>query len=258
MLTFFKNQKTWISLLSILIAAFLLLFLPSFSAGVKRLSSNILLVPVKVSNGIGDHFRSKRELLNENESLKKRGGELSLEMQRFGELKGENQRLRDLLHFKRSVGVDTISAEVIARDPNDWAGSFVIDKGVDDGLKKDMAVCSSKGLLGKVVDPHKSTSLVMLITHPGFKTGGMLRDSRINGIVVGEGKGTVKMLYIPVDAEVKAGETVITSGFSRIFPKGIVIGEVVSVDRSKTGLYKYATIKPSADSFTQEEVLCIK
>jgi rod shape-determining protein MreC len=257
-LTFFKNQKTWISLISILVAALLLLFVPSFSAGVKRVSFNILLVPVKVFNGIGNHFRFKRELLSENETLKKRVGELSLEMKRSEELRGENQRFRDLLQFKQSIGVNTISAEVIARDPNDWAGSFAIDKGVDDGIEKDMAVCSSKGLLGKVVDPQKSTSLVILITHPGFKTGGMLRDSRINGIVVGEGKGTVKMLYIPVDAEVKAGEMVITSGFSRIFPKGIVIGEVVSVDRSKTGLYKYATIKPSADSFTQEEVLCIK
>ena len=123
---------------------------------------------------------------------------------------------------------------------------------------KDSAVCSAKGLLGKVVEADKHTSSVILLTHPAFKIGGMLKKSRINGIVVGSGKGMAKMLYLPIDADIPEGCIVITSGFSQIFPKGITIGKVVSVRKSKTGLYKYAVIKPSATSFDQEEVLCIK
>ncbi|MFQ5952251.1 MAG: rod shape-determining protein MreC, partial [Candidatus Omnitrophota bacterium] len=115
-----------------------------------------------------------------------------------------------------------------------------------------------KGLLGKAIEVDKNSSSVMLVTHPNFKTGGMIREGRVNGIVEGAGKGTIRMLYIPLDADVKKGSVVVTSGFSRIFPKGINIGRVVSVERSKTGLYKYAVIKPFVDPFDQEEVLCIK
>ena len=133
----------------------------------------------------------------------------------------------------------------------------MINKGYDDGVFKNSAVCSAKGLLGKVAEAEKHTSSVILLTHPGFKIGGMLKKSRINGIVVGSGKGMAKMLYLPVDADIPEGSTIITSGFSKIFPKGITIGEVISVKKSRTGLYKYAVIKPAASSFDQEEVLCI-
>ena len=257
MLKFIKGQRTWIYVVSILVIIFLL-FVPPFSAGIKKLSLKLLLIPVKGFSGAAEYFRSKRDLQDENAALRKEAGELSIKIGQYEELRGENQRLRELLQFKKSVGFDTISAEVIARNPNEWVGSFVIDKGTDDGIQKNMAVCSSKGLLGKIVEPQKKTSTVKLITHPGFRTGGMLINSRINGVVVGSGKDTVKMLYIPIDAEVGKGEPVITSGFSRIFPKGLLIGEVMSVGKSKTGLYKNAIIKPSAESFNQEEVLCIK
>ncbi|MFC1548931.1 rod shape-determining protein MreC [Candidatus Omnitrophota bacterium] len=257
MLKFIKGQRTWIYVVSILVIVFLL-FVPPFSVGIKKFSLKLLLIPVKAFSGTAEYFRSKRDLQDENAVLRKESGELSIKIGQYEELQGENQRLRELLRFKKSVGFDTISAEVVARNPNEWVGSFVIDKGADDGIQKNMAVCSSNGLLGKIVESHRKTSTVMLITHPGFRTGGMLRDSRINGVVVGSGKDTVKMLYIPIDAEVGKGETVITSGFSRIFPKGLLIGEVMSVEKSKTGLYKNAIIKPSAESFNQEEVLCIK
>ena len=105
--------------------------------------------------------------------------------------------------------------------------------------------------MGKVAESEKNTSSVILLTQPGFKIGGMLEKSRINGIVVGSGKGMAKMLYLPVDAEIPKGSIIVTSGFSQIFPKGITIGEVVSVKKSRTGLYKYAVIKPSASSFNQ-------
>ena len=97
----------------------------------------------------------------------------------------------------------------------------------------------------------------MLVTHPGFKTGGLIKDTRVNAIITGGGKNEVRMVYIPLDADVKKGSVVMTSGYSRIFPKGIKIGRIISIGKSRTGLYKYAVIKPSASSFDQEEVLVI-
>ena len=234
-----------------------LVFLLFFS-GVRKLFLKAFLSPIKFYYSVSRYCGSKQYLAEENESLRETIGSLSLEVDRFRGLRDENKRLRALLKFEEKIQFDTVSAEVIVRNPNDWIGSFVINKGTADGVQKDSAVCSARGLLGKVVEAGKNTSSVMLITHPGFKAGAMLKESRINGIVTGAGKGRAKILYLPIDAEVKEGAVVVTAGFSRLFPKGITIGEIVSVGKSKTGLYKYATIKPSADCFSQEEVLCIK
>ncbi|MFH1552634.1 MAG: rod shape-determining protein MreC [Candidatus Omnitrophota bacterium] len=254
----FTKNRIWLLIGCILLAILLFSFIPHFSSGIKNFSLKAFSIPIRACSRIGQYFSSKRLLVQENSFLHKRVGDLSLEVGQLKELSSENERLRALLVFKERTRFDTISAEVIARNPNDWIGSFVIDKGSEDGIRKNSAVCSAKGLLGKVTEPEARTSSVILITHPGFKAGGIIKDTRINGIVVGSGKGTARMLYIPIDAEVRKGEIVITSGFSRVFPKGITIGEIVSVGRSKTGLYKYAVIKPSANLFDQEEVLCIK
>ena len=252
MLKIFKTKKIWIILLSIV----LLITLSSLT-NLKIFSIGIFSFPLKLLSNIDEAFRTKNSLLRENTDLKKTIAQLSIEKAQFSQFQDENVRLRDLLNFTKKNKFSAISAEIIARNPNDWIGSFIIDKGTASGLEKNAAVCSAKGLLGKIVDPGKNTSSVMLLVHPSFKIGGMINNTRISGIVVGSGVKTIKMLYLPIDSEIEEGASVVTSGFSRIFPKGIPIGEVLAVHKSKTGLYKYAIVKPFADLDKQEEVLCV-
>lgn len=254
----FIVKKSWIYAASAVAIILVLLFVPSSFSGIRNAAIGVLLSPAKGLGEIGGYFASKKALIHKNSALNRQIESLTLETARLKEVRVENERLRTLLGFKNTAGFDTVPAQVIARNPNDWVGSLIIDRGSDDGLYKNSAVCAAEGLLGKILEPGKKTSPVMLLTHPGFKTGGILEDSRLNGIVIGLGRGRAKMMYIPVDAEVKEGSLVITSGYSKIFPKGIPIGRVVSVERSKTGLYKYAIIKPLADPLKQEEVLCVK
>lgn len=254
----FPSHRTWLRLLTALALTALLLIVFFFLTSKKSFIAEKIIQPFDILADTGRQLQSKESLERENNILRKKVSDLSLEISQFEELRRENKRLRELLQFKERFGFDTVSAEIIARDPNDWTGSFIIDKGSQDGVSKDSAVCSAQGLLGRVTEPGSNTSKVMLLTHPSFRIGGTLKDTRISGIVVGSGKGSAKMLYLPVDSEVNPGDAVITSGFSRIFPKGIVIGTVVSLEKSKTGLYKYAILRPSASSFRQEEVLCIK
>jgi rod shape-determining protein MreC len=96
-----------------------------------------------------------------------------------------------------------------------------------------------------------------LITHFNFRAGGILEDSRFNGVIVGAGKGDLRLIYLPVDADIKLGEKVYTSGLSRIFPEGIAVGEVKSVNKSPSGLYKVARIRHYADLYSEEELLCV-
>jgi len=235
-----------------------LFFVTPFRAGFSDFMRRFLLFPAVFFSHIDNRLENKKEIQSENQLLKGKVGVLSLEIEKYRDLNAENARLRSLLDLKQKIGFDTVSAEIMSRNPNSWVGSFMINKGKKDGIEEGSAVCSANGLLGKVLEVDDTYSSVILASHPGFKTGGMLKGSRITGIVVGEGAGKIKMLYLPVDAEIESGEEVITSGFSRLFPKGIVIGFVSSVEKSKTGLYKTAIIKPAADPFVQEEVLCMK
>ncbi|MBU1084642.1 MAG: rod shape-determining protein MreC [Candidatus Omnitrophota bacterium] len=244
---------------ALLIAAIVIfLSLPPVYTFIKRSTISMVSAPSRFLRGAGVYFRRKADLEEDNRVLRKDLAEMSLRVVQFKQLREENTRLRKLLEFKKTSGLNTVSAGIIARDPNDWVGTFVIDKGSRDGIKKDSAVCSFQGLLGKIAEVSESTSSVMLISHPSFKSGGKIKNTSINGIVTGAGKGKANMLYLPVDAEVRTGAIVLTSDYSSIFPKGIIMGRVTEVTRSKTGMYKRAGIEPYADPLAQEEVLCVK
>ncbi|MFH1799180.1 MAG: rod shape-determining protein MreC [Candidatus Omnitrophota bacterium] len=253
---FFKKQLRvffiWITLVILVV-----FFVPSVVSALKKSARKCFLLPAKLYSQVSCAFQSKSGLARENEILRKKSEDFLLKLERFKQLRDENKRLRGLLHLKERFGFDTVLAEVIARSPDNWIGSFTINRGSQDGLAKDSVVCSAKGLLGKVVDLDKDISKVILITHPAFRAGGMLKTTRTNGIIAGTGDGNMRMLYLPVDTVVEKGDTVVISNSSRLFPKGIPIGEIISVEKSKTGLYKDAVIKPYANPFEQEEVLCI-
>ena len=231
---------------------------PSFSSFFNKTSIKIVSFPTDLTKDVGQYFQIKKNLLKENASLRKKVADLSLTVVQLKNIKNENERLRELLEFKKRFGFDTISAEIVARNPSNWIGSFTINKGSNDGIKKSAAICAADGLIGKVFETEATTSSIMLVSNPGFKAGGIIKRNRVNAVIAGAGDGLAKMLYIPLDAEIVKGDIVETSGFSHVFPKGITIGKVIYFGKDKTGLYKYAVVKPAVDPFVQEEVLCLK
>jgi len=254
----FARKSSIVALTVPLGLAVLFFVFPSLFRTARTVSVKVVTFPLVVLNSTGKYITSKKDLSSENSALKAKISELSLELDRSKDLVSENKRLKDLLAFKGGMGYETVSAEVIARDPNSWIGSFTINKGSSGGVRRGAAVCSSKGLVGKVSDVDTDTSLVMLVTHLGFRVGGILKESRLHGVVEGDGRGYATMLYLPLDSDIKPGEIVVTSGYSRKFPKGITIGKVISVEKSKTGLFKNALLLPEANAYDQEEVLCLK
>jgi len=251
-----KNRKQFISA-AVLVAVLIVVFNSPLFCSIKLLTSRIFSTPAVVCGSVGRYFVSKNALIRENAVLQKEVDDLSLNIEHLEDAEKENNRLRALLQFKKNFRFRTVSARVIARGPSDWTGSFVIDRGATDGVKPQAAICSAKGLLGKVVRVGEDRSFVVLLTHPSFRAGGVIKGSRVNGVIAGGGSGTVRMLYIPMDVKVSKGEFVTTSKLSRVFPRGIVVGKITNVKKSKTGLYQIAEIKPFAGFFDAEEVVCI-
>ena len=190
--------------------------------------------------------------------LHSKAGLLSQELLRLQEAEHENFRLRDLLGFRSRLRISTIPAQVIGRDPSNWSNSLIIDKGRDHAIRPNMAVISSLGLVGRVIEAGKNSSKILLITDPNSKVGVILEKSRQGGILVGRRGGSCKMIYISLDTEVASGEKVFTAGYGGIFPKDLVIGEVISSGKEPGRLYKYAIVKTACDFSHLEEVFCIR
>jgi rod shape-determining protein MreC len=252
------RKKTVIIAACALALAFFLISSAERTGAIRSFAAAILTLPTRIFSEFVSYLPAKRTLLEQNEILRKRLTVLALETQQTKDLRDENGRLRKLLGLRKRYGVEGVSAEVLARNPNDWVGSLVIDKGTSAGLGRHSAVCSAKGLYGTVIDADEDTSTVMLVTHPGFKAGAEIAGTGISGVVVGSGKDTVRMIYIPSDADVKEGAMAVTSGMSRNFPRDIPIGQIIAVGKDRTGLYKFAVIRPAAYPFNDREVLCVK
>jgi rod shape-determining protein MreC len=190
------------------------------------------------------------ELRNQNERLRSRVA--ALEEDRL-----ENVRLRELVKLAQTEELKSVAARVIGRPTNSWEGVITIDRGTRDGVAKNLAVIGPRGLLGQTVEVTGSTAKVRLITDQRSGVAALVQSSRATGVVRGNLKGGLDLLYVSRTKPVKRGDVVVTSGLGGVFPKGIVIGEVVEVDNSSGMLYQRISVKPSADIADLEEVLIV-
>jgi len=238
-----------------------LLFLPQlFSSEVRIKILNIFRVPLKVSSGIFYVLRDVsrfKELRDENKILRDNLSSLKKEMLNLQEAGLENQRLKDLLGFRDKEKRKFIPAMVIARDPLGLHDTIIIDKGKRDEVSKDMVVISGNGLVGRVRECGWSISRVLLITDCDSVLSAIVQRTREEGAVIGTRSGII-MKYLELDSSVKEGDRVMTSGFGDVFEKGILIGEVSSIEKDSSSLYMKAMIKPEVDIARLEEVLVIR
>ena len=223
--------------------------------------TDLASLPLNALHSISGFFKKLppfASIAEENRLLRARIDILLRRLEEMNGLHEENQRLKDLIAFKKFVPFTTVPAEVIGRDPTNWSNSLIIDKGMASGVRQNKAVIATRGLAGRVLEVGRHSARVLLITDPNSKVGVLIQRNRQGGILVGMPDGTCKMIYIALDADVVKGDRVITAGFGTVFPKDILVGTVVKVGKEPGRLYKYAIVEPSQDMSKLGEVLCIK
>lgn len=210
-------------------------------------------------DGVHDVFTNYfylRGVRKENADLKEQVEQMRLEQVRLQQDAAQAHRLQSLLGFKEQFISQTLAAQVIGTSGSDASRIIYIDKGTSDGVRDNMAVITPDGVVGKVAKAFSSTAQVLLISDQSWGAGGILTQSRLQGIVKGTQSGDVQMAYIMSDNQIKPGEQIITSGGDRIFPKGLPIGTVREVSPGKD-LFLNIRVKPAADLNRLEEVLVI-
>lgn len=196
-----------------------------------------------------------RGVRQENRRLQEQIQQLKLQQARLAQDAEQAHRLQALLGFKEQFIAQTTAAQVIGSSGSEQSRIVYIDKGSNQGIKRDMAVISGDGVVGKVILVFGDTSQVLLINDQSSGVGAILEQSRLQGILKGKASGELVLDKIMSDEEVKPGEKVLTSGGDQIFPKGLPIGSVAQV--STGGQFLQVTLQPAASLSHLEEVLVI-
>lgn len=199
-----------------------------------------------------------RVLKQENEILRHRLALLAFENSLMKEAYLENDRLRNLLGFKRKSKFDLVPVRIISRSQQGFSSALVIDMGSNDHLRKNMPVLTSDGLLGRIAAVSPNYAVVQTINDINFRVSAMIQRSRVQGVVSPLQNGRLALNYVPVFSDVKVGDVVITSGVSEIYPKGIEVGIVVRIESPPSGLFKVIELVPSVEVSKQEEAFVVR
>lgn len=221
----------------------------------------------RIATSVSDFFQSlagRQQMLKEYELLKERVTQLEQQLLQMDEAIRENQRLKKLLDFKEEKEHFVVEGvRITGKNPGNWFNTITIDKGSEDGIAVNMAVVNDQGLIGRVIDVGKNWATVRTIVDGQSSISAIVERTRDNGMVKGNNTltfedGLCRMINLPLDSDVVAGDRVITSGLGEIFPKGIPIGEVIEVLDQERDMYKTAIIKPHVDFLRLEEALVIR
>lgn len=270
----FFSRKTVVIILVAILISLLLAILSVVSGGrISPVGSfiNIISEPIQgLFTSVSDFFseHSDREgyyenLEAENERLRSELAD-ALQAVRENEAMGkENIQLRAALGLReKNTSLVFETAEVVAKNSDNWSRTFTINKGSSSGIAIDNCVVTAEGMVGYISEVGLTWATVTAITDANMEASAIASRTRDVASVEGDfelmGKGYFRLSYLPRDTQLLEGDLIETSGFGGLFPKGIVLGSVVEVRSEEHGISKYAVVKPSVDLDGINHILVIK
>lgn len=205
-------------------------------------------------------FTNINDLQNENDELKQKNNDLEEKLREFESVKAENQTLKEYMKLTEKYSdYKTVGADVISRDISNYSKTIVINAGRNSGIKENMPVIASEGLVGFVISATDNTAKVQTIVDSSSNTSSVISSSKESVVCKGmlEGKNELKAVYIPTDAQIASGDSIETSGLGGIYPKGIFIGKVNKVINGSNINDRYAIVDTGVKFNKLDTVLVI-
>lgn len=223
--------------------------------------SQVQLASARVVQGVAgvwSEYVALRQYRHEAARLQGELDRMGVELQQARAQARRTEQLEVLLQLSRTELPQVQAARVIAADPTAVFRTVTIDKGHQDGIRRDMAVLSPLGVVGRVIDePGRHSAKVQLIIDRNAGVGAQLERTGTGGVVVGtDGDPALRMEYVSNLAEVEPGDLVASSGLDGIYPRGYVIGRVERAERG-SGLYREIRIRPRVDFSALDTVLVV-
>jgi rod shape-determining protein MreC len=193
----------------------------------------------------------------ENIELREKNDQMLAELNDARERAAELERLRTQMALPAHTPYRELAANVIARDSSNWFRRITIDRGTLDGVKLNMPVTTAGGVVGRVVAVGPNFAMVQVITDKQAGLGAMLQSSRAMGEVRGLDNARCELKNVRTGETVQDGEAVVTTGLDRIYPKGLLIGTVESIDSDPNAPFDRIIVKPTAPVDRLEHVLVL-
>jgi rod shape-determining protein MreC len=243
---------------------------PGRSDGAKvrliRMWATATVTPLeRAAHGIGwgihhgwSDYIDLRHVRQQNKDLQQQLTRMRIDQAAIAEDALQGRRLQALLAFREKYVGSTVAAQVIGASGSDLSHVLTIDKGSRDGLKPDMAVITSDGIVGKLREVFPTTSYVLEINDQSSGAGVILASTRSRAILRGTVSGRAQIGNLTADSRIKPGEQVLTSGGDQVYPRGLPVGTIESIAPDPNNQpYTSIVVRPAVDLNRVEEVLVI-
>lgn len=211
--------------------------------------------PRRWTKNIWDNYIALRGVREENQRMLKELASLRSDSVRIHELESQVTRLEGLLGSVRGKKTQVRLAQIIGRDQSPFGKSFIIDQGRISGVRRNMPVIHQRGIVGRVFRVGRSVSQVLLIIDSRSSVDVIVQRTRAQGVFSISSENLGEIRYMPVEADVKRGDLLVSSGLGGIFPKGIPVARVVSATREGKHMFRTVKASPTVDFNKLEEVL---
>jgi rod shape-determining protein MreC len=261
------KRKHYLALGAVALVALLVLSLPPGVTSRLKLATGSLFLPLlglasnaqQLPADLADSVLPRRELLKQIDALRRENQQLKVQSLQAATAARENDQLRAALGWQSKSPWKLKLANVIMRDPANWWRTIQIDLGSRDGLTSNLPVLTPDGLLvGRVSSVGLTRSQVILLGDPNCKASALvLNPAHDIGVISASGpldRSLVQLTYLSGGANLKPGQSVVTSGLGEFFPKGISIGQIVDSRPVEFGLSTEARVKLAANLGALEQV----
>lgn len=216
-------------------------------------------LPSEAARAAREAVATRSELDAENRRLRDALLLATTRLDRLDALVAQNAELKDLLDARKRHGLGGQLAHLVDIDLDPFRHRVVLDAGSRQGVSVGQPVIDAHGVMGQVVEVFPGTSVVMLVTDPSHSIPVVIDRTGLRTIARGNGAIDQLVLpYLPLSADVRAGDTLTTSGLGGRFPPGFPVGTVTGISKDSSGLFARATVAPAAGLDRSSEVLLLK
>ena len=271
---FLRRNGIWLLIIALLLSILIGISSAVMGGNADPLSNLVTTITSPVRNGVaavGDwvqgvsryvfHYSEMEDQIDE---LEQQVADLEDQVRQGQEALQENELLRDLLGLReRRQDFVFESAKVTARSNDNWRSTLTLSKGSESGIQEGNCVVTSTGVLVGVVSKVGSHySEVNTVVDTSMEMGGIITRTNAAGVLEGDfslmQEGRLRLSYLPDEAQLVAGDEVLTSGRGDVYPSGLVVGQVEGVFNDASGMNRYAVIVPEVDLSSLVEIFVIK
>ena len=257
-----ERRTGWV-LIVVLVGQLVYLAIQGARAGETRFEAVGLRLLGPMARGVASipaGFQDAREgvklrgtLLEENRELRREVESLRLQLLRLTDVEGEMLRLGNAVRYPTPPAGRVRAVDIVYVDHTSWLRTLILYTG-GQPARKDQPVLSPDGLVGRVFAVSGPYAKVQLITDRVASVGGMILRNRRQGVVRGGSRGNeLELDYLPLQADVRPGDKVLTAGIDGVYPRGIPVGTVVSVQPGGQ-LFHRIQVAPAVDFGTLDQV----